>query len=412
MSQQDLNQKPAIGDDGDSLLVERKRGVGPAIIVSTLGFIAVLILSAPFWLSGRNQEAKTNFDDTRDFAATPAGQPYLTPPPPVAPPPVVVATPAPAPVAAPAPAAQEPASNDDDAALWQRYRSPMVITENSQPPGPTVPKLEDADKGKAEKTFQETNANSQFLSNRASAPVEVAKAERTPRIDALVAQGTMIRGVLETAINTDLPGMVRAVTREDVWSFDGRRVLIPSGTRLIGEYNAGVQQNQKRAFIVWTRLIRPDGISVSIGSIGTDDLGRSGMDGDVDNHYLARYGPVLLVSILAGGAQVLSTTNNYGSNGPITTTYVNPATGQPTSLTTYPNGQGGQLAAQGAQAVAQGFSQTAQEMLKASQAIQPTITIDQGALISIFVRRDLDFSRFYPDPVLQVYRDLKNGKRR
>ncbi|MFC2254513.1 type IV secretion system protein VirB10 [Labrys portucalensis] len=427
MSQHEPTDQSAIDDGAQSLLVERKSRLGPMIVLSVLGAGALLLLSAPFWLPNGDGRNMAGADDDRYLSSPPQGEPYLTPPPPQAPQATVV-QPSPAPVPSSddtearrrAEEARRRADEEakrraeEEAALetqrWQRYRSPMVVTEMGQPDAPQPPKAEDT-KGKAEGALQETNPNSQFLSARASASADVSKAERTPRIDALVPQGTMIRAVLETAVNTDLPGMVRASTTEDVWSFDGRRVLIPSGTRLVGEYNAGVQQNQSRAFIVWTRLIRADGISVNLGSIGTDELGRSGMDGDVDNHYFAKYGPALLVSVLSGAAQAIGMSQSNLNNGPITTTYIDPRTGIARTVTSNSGGQSNQMLAQGAQAVAQGFAQTAQEVLKSTQAIQPTIMINQGTPVSIFVRRDLDFSPFYPDPVMEAYRALKRGRK-
>ena len=78
----------------------------------------------------------------------------------------------------------------------------------------------------------------------------------------------MIPAVLETAINTDVPGYVRAVVSQDVRSFDGTRVLVPRSSRLIGQYQSGLQAGQKRAYVIWTRLIRPDGVSVALASPG------------------------------------------------------------------------------------------------------------------------------------------------
>ena len=83
----------------------------------------------------------------------------------------------------------------------------------------------------------------------------------------------MIKGILETAISSDLPGNVRATTTEDVYSFDGRRVLIPKGTMLTGEYRSGLNRGQSRIFIVWTRMLRADGVSLMLGWTGTDSLG-------------------------------------------------------------------------------------------------------------------------------------------
>ena len=95
----------------------------------------------------------------------------------------------------------------------------------------------------------------------------------------MIPEGTLIPGILETAINSDLPGQIRAITSQDVYSFDGRRILIPTGTRLIGEYQSEVTRGQKRIFVIWTRLLRDDGVSVRLNSIGTDSLGRSGLTG-------------------------------------------------------------------------------------------------------------------------------------
>jgi len=79
-----------------------------------------------------------------------------------------------------------------------------------------------------------------------------------------VTQGTLIPAVLETSINTDVPGFTRAIVSSDVRSFDGSRVLVPRSSRLIGEYKSAIQAGQKRAYVIWTRLIRPDGVSVNI----------------------------------------------------------------------------------------------------------------------------------------------------
>lgn len=80
--------------------------------------------------------------------------------------------------------------------------------------------------------------------------MEVSAATENRRTDAWIPQGTMIRGTLETAINSDLAGRVKGIVREDVYSFDGRRILIPAGSSLIGDYKSGVQRGQERILIV------------------------------------------------------------------------------------------------------------------------------------------------------------------
>jgi type IV secretion system protein VirB10 len=246
-------------------------------------------------------------------------------PPPIEPPappaPVVVQT---SPVATPIDdEAARRAAEEAERRRWERLRSPMMVFDDASGGGNAA-----RDPERVALANEETDANRRFLDRASNAGVETSVAGQIRRIDALVAQGTMIRGVLETAINSDLPGIVRAQTLEDVWSFDGRRVLIPKGSRLIGEYRSGITRGQTRVFIVWTRMLRADGASVQLGSIGTDALGRSGMPGEVDNKYLERFGSAILLSVVGGATQFIAglgqNTNDAVSS---TLQIVDPATG-------------------------------------------------------------------------------------
>jgi type IV secretion system protein VirB10 len=169
-----------------------------------------------------------------------------------------------------------------------------------------------------------------------------------------ITQGTMIPAILETAINTDVPGYVRAVVSQDVRSFDGRRVLVPRSSRLIGQYQSGVQGGQKRAYVIWTRLIRPDGVSVDLASPATGFDGSTGLAGKVNTHFFQRFGSAMLLSVVGGLSAI-------GTGG--------------ASLVL----GGGQSAA--ATAVQQGGT------------IGPTIRVHQGEPVRVFTARDLDFSR-------------------
>ena len=167
-------------------------------------------------------------------------------------------------------------------------------------------------------------------------------------------QGTLIPAVLETAIDTDIPGYVRAVVSQDVRSFDGSRVLIPRSSRLIGEYKAATQAGQRRAYLMWTRLVRPDGVSVALASPAADFSGQAGIGGQVNSHFFSRFGSAILLSILGGAST---------------------------------------LASGGASTVIVGGGQNA-----ASAAIQqsgnrvPTIKVRQGEPIRVFTARDLIFN--------------------
>jgi type IV secretion system protein VirB10 len=121
-----------------------------------------------------------------------------------------------------------------------------------------------------------------------------------------VVQGTLIPAVLETAINSDLPGYARAVVSHDIRSFDGQRVLIPRSSRLIGEYKTGLAAGQKRAYLLWTRLVRPDGVSVALASPAVDISGQAGITGKVNDHFFQRFGSAILLSIIGGASSLVS----------------------------------------------------------------------------------------------------------
>lgn len=205
--------------------------------------------------------------------------------------------------------------------------------------------------------------NEGFAARVGGQAVEVAVAERLTNLDTLVPQGAIIGAVMETALNSDVPGFARAIVTRDVLSFDGSQVLIPAGSRVIGQYNSGVAQGASRIFIVWSRLIRSDGVSIALASPATDDLGRGGLAGKVNRHFLQRFGGSILLSVLTGGIQAAAASVARGN-----TVVVNSAS-EATSLA----GQAGRGA-----------------------DIPPTIKTRQGATVRIFVARDLDFSAVGP----------------
>lgn len=243
-----------------------------------------------------------------------------------------------------------------------------------------------------------------FLKSIGGQGVEVSAATENRRTDAWIPQGTMIRGTLETAINSDLAGMVKGIVREDVYSFDGRRILIPAGSSLIGDYKSGVQRGQERILIVWTRMIRGDGVSVQLGSYGTDRLGRSGMTGVVDRKNWERFGPPALMTLIGGATQYIA---QLGQRGDRDITIVN----DNGSVTRIPqdNGETSQDRARtiAAETIASGIQQMAATAFEGSRNIRPTIHIPQGSDINVFVTRDLDFAGLYPDPVREEFERLR-----
>jgi len=234
--------------------------------------------------------------------------------------------------------------------------------------------------------------NSKYLAAASSLADRTAKARQIERIDAMIPEGTLIPGILETAINSDLPGQIRAITSQDVYSFDGRRVLIPTGTRLIGEYQSEVTRGQKRIFVIWTRLLRDDGVSVRLNSIGADSLGRSGLTGNVGNKWRERFGSAIMLSVVGAGASFLT---GYGSDQ---------AFGDDDS-----DAQRGEELAR--ETIAETFSDMANQVLGENLRIPPTISVSQGERVFVYVRQDLDFGAMYDDPVTEAMKEIQRERR-
>ena len=259
----------------------------------------------------------------------------------------------------------------------------MLVLDQSGPGAPQT----GSDGGGGQTVPGEDHA-SRFLSAVAGQTERSIAARSLDRIDALVPEGTLIPGILETAIVSDLPGQVRAVVAEDVYSFDGRRVLIPAGSRLIGTYQSEMLAGQRRIFVVWTRLMRHDGVSIRLDSIGADGLGRAGLAGRVDNRLAERFGAAVMLSIVGGTASWLAGQGNGGARA----------------------GRSRDGADQARASIARSFAGMAGTVLDARVNLAPTLSVRQGKRIFVFVRQDLDFSDLYDDPVSQALEEIRRER--
>ncbi len=356
------NTDPRTAIDSDTLEEANQRilspvampnGLSPGMKLGVVGIGLLAILTFSSLANSRNeadQVAAQAAARTATAVVPPGGlvpQPMLRPGPPELPPPVLV---------------PPPVNNPNGAALGivgpvaigpNRFQAPGIVVDTTKGGVAMVPPTP----GLAGAKNDDLSADDRFSDRVAAGENAPARAVRIANSSYTVPQGAIIAGVLETAINSDLPGYVRAVVSRDVMGFDGRRVLIPSGSRLIGQYRSGLAAGQSRAFIVWTRLTRPDGVTVSLGSPVTDPLGRAGLGGKVDSHFLKRFGSAILLSVVQSGLGLLQ----QGGNDVIVRT------------------------ADDAKSVA-GIA------LQRDINIPPTVKVAQGTAIRIFIARDLDFS--------------------
>lgn len=241
-----------------------------------------------------------------------------------------------------------------------RVSSPLIAFGDGGPGGGAAGAGAYPETAGIDPNLRRQSQNERFARQQASrASMEQAKIIANPANT--VMQGTMIQAVLETAINTDLPGAIRALVSEDVHSFDGSRILIPRGSRVIGAYNDNTDLGQRRAMIVWNRIIMPDSQAVDIGAYGGDFIGRSGMEGVVRTHFGARFGSAALISLVGIGPALALTNEDNDSN-----------------------------ASDIANALSQNMTGALQGTLSDYLNRKPTIAVKQGSLVTIMVDRDLE----------------------
>jgi len=196
--------------------------------------------------------------------------------------------------------------------------------------------------------------------------LETVKAELMPSRDFLLIAGMTIPCVQGAEIVTDYPGMTTCHVAKDVYSANGKVLLVERGSEVVGEQRQALMQGQARIFVIWTRLTTPDGVKVQLDSPAADALGGSGLPAYVDNHFWTRFGGAMMVSLISDAGQALSTlAANSGSSGIQFNNTTN---------------AGGEVAA---------------EALRNTINVPPTAYSQYGSMTTIFVARDVDFSAVY-----------------
>lgn len=194
-----------------------------------------------------------------------------------------------------------------------------------------------------------------------------------PRSPYQIEAGWLIPAMMDSQMNSDLPGTIRAHVSQNVMdSATGRFVLIPSGSRLVGHYDSQIAFGQQRVLVVWDLLKFPDGSELALlGMPAVDQVGAAGLTGEVDNHMWTVIKAATFMSVITAGAQ-LSQPQSRRSNGDSEGPSVNQT-----------------LAAQlGTQ-----LGQVSGNMVNRYLNIQPTITTSQGTRFNILVKQNVVFDR-------------------
>ena len=181
-----------------------------------------------------------------------------------------------------------------------------------------------------------------------------------------ITKGAFLDCILETAISSDVPGMTRCQLSRDIYSTNGKVLLLEKGSHIVGQYQSGLQQGVARIFVLWNRIETPNGVIIDLNSTGTDTLGRSGHSGFIDGHFKQRFGSAMLLSLIGDISQYAQNKANSGDKNQIQF--------------------GGSIAAS---------KDLASIALQDSISIKPTLLKNQGEHINVFVARDLDFRSVY-----------------
>ena len=202
-----------------------------------------------------------------------------------------------------------------------------------------------------------------------------------PTTPYILRTGFVIPALLISAMESELPGTIIAQVSQDVYDTPtGNYLLIPQGSRLVGEYSNAIQYGQARIFVAWQRIIYPNGSALDIGAMpGADEQGEAGFSDQVNNHFVRLFGSALLMSAITAGV-TYSQSQGQGYNN---------------------NVNGNQPARAGdilSQALGQQLGAAGSALLEKNLSIAPTLKIRPGYRFNILVVKDLTFDRPYVAP--------------
>ena len=200
-----------------------------------------------------------------------------------------------------------------------------------------------------------------FLDQKIDKSTQNSHALQKPASPYQVLAGTIIPASLVTGINSDLPGRVIAQVTEHVYdTVSGRHLLIPQGSRIIGKYDSVVAFGQSRALVVWQRIIRPDGSSITIENLpATDTAGYAGLEDKVNFHTWRLVKGIVLSTLLGVGTEL-----SFGNNESDLVRALRDSAQDSTS-------------------------KAGQKITERNLNIQPTITVRPGWPLRIIVNKDL-----------------------
>ncbi|MFA1791615.1 type IV secretion system protein VirB10 [Xanthomonas campestris] len=371
------------GDDAPNLLQD-ERGL-PSVnkrkstskVGRILGLTAIALLAGVMlWINVRPKSEPVVKEPAR--SENRRGLPDLKMPEAPPPPPPPLATTAPA-TGSPVAPTQQPGTaqpqgpSKAELELERRKRAPIIAFGGGSSAGgasgsgggaPSIPTGQEGSGFGDEEKGPDRNG---LAANLQTDKTDMSTAAMLPNRNYLVASGTMLDCTLVTALDSTVPGKTKCTLARNIYSDNGKVLLLERGSVVEGEYRAGqMRQGMSRIFVLWTRVRTPHGVSITLDSPGADELGRSGLSGWIDTHFWKRYGGALLLSVVDDTAEYFARQSQGQQGDNITFGGTGDATQQAAAIA-----------------------------LQNTINIPPTLNKNQGDRINIYVARDLDFRSVY-----------------
>jgi type IV secretion system protein VirB10 len=212
-----------------------------------------------------------------------------------------------------------------------------------------------------------------FVDRRGDPKIYASGQLQQPRSPYELMAGTIISAALVTGINSDLPGQMVATVTQNVYdTVTGNFLLIPQGSRILGQYDSQVSYGQRRVLLVWTRLIMPDGSSVTLDRLqGVDPAGHSGLEDKVDSHWGRIFAGAAVSTLLGVNSQLVAQDQSVNS---------------------------GSVAVAIRQSSQDSLNQVGQQMTRKDLNVQPTLTVRPGFPLRVIFNKDI---------ILQPYGNIR-----
>ena len=206
-----------------------------------------------------------------------------------------------------------------------------------------------------------------FVDSKPDPKIYASGVLQGPRSPYELMAGTVISAALVTGINSDLPGQTIATVTQNIYdTVTGNFLLVPQGSRILGQYDSQVAYGQRRVLLVWTRLIMPDGSSITLDRLqGADTAGYSGLEDQVDSHWGRIFAGAALSTLLGVNSQLVN--NDQAVNSGSVTVAVK-------------------------QSSQDSLNQVGQQITRKNLNIQPTLVVRPGFPLRIIVNKDLILS--------------------